>query len=122
MIVERRQILFSSEALLEAVRLYSALPQQQDVPFGVIASASVTSAGGNPVLNIMVQQSGASQLRHVALNGMKILAALILLCRKRQVPIPRQARKTVAIEGEGLVLTLFCSDYAKNTQLEARAA
>lgn len=122
MIVERRQILFSPEALLEAVRLYSALPQQSDVPFGLIASVSVKPAGASPVLDIVVQQSGASQLRKVPLAGLKIMAALLLLCRKRQIPVPKQAKKNITVEGQGLVLTVVCSDYGRGAQPEASAA
>lgn len=122
MIAERRQILFSPEALLDAVRLYGALPQQQDLPFGLVVSLTVKMAGTSPAMDVHVQQSGASQLRTVPLSGTKILAALILLCRNRHIPVPKQAKKSLAVEGQGLLLTLFCTNFRKISQSEANAA
>lgn len=109
MIVERRQVLFSPSALLEAARLYAELPQQRDVPHGMVTAVSLAASPAGPVLSIRVHQSGASQLRSVPLAGAKVLAVLILLCRKRRIPLPRNAEKALAVEGDNLVLSVACS-------------
>lgn len=122
MIVERRQILFSRDALLEAARLYAGLPQQQDLPYGTIVAVSTSTAAGGAVLNVLVQQNGASQMRNIPLSGPKLMAALILLCRKRHVPLPRNAEKALTLEGGSLVLTLSCSVRTAGEQPCAGAA
>lgn len=103
MITDRRQILFSSEALREAVRLYAATYPGK-TPVGAVVDVQVTSADGQPNLVARFEQPGSRTLNDVRFGPHQVAAFLILLCRTLKIPLPRRAEKSLAVEGNSIVL------------------
>jgi hypothetical protein len=109
MIHETRQITFTNSALKKAFSLYATVPNQSDLPHGLIA-AIVPRPNGGVVLT--VQQYGATKLRDVSFTPSKTLGVLLYFCRKQHIPIPREAEKGISGAGEQLILSIICSTRA----------
>ena len=103
MIFETRHLLFSNTALRQAFAWYQKVPNQSDLPFGLITSVSPKADGSTVVL---VQQSGSSKAREIAFQPSKTLGVLLLFCRRQKVPIPREAEKNIAASEDGIMLTI----------------
>ncbi len=104
MITERRQIILSNEALKEAVVLLrEAYPDR--VPIGHVRRVW---AMGEPETQLVLQleKPGARSLHEHTLNAREIAAAVILLCRKVKVPLPRSSDKYLEVEGGALSLVI----------------
>ncbi|WP_207484664.1 hypothetical protein [Arenibaculum pallidiluteum] len=104
MITERRQIIFSNEALKDAVALLrEAHPER--VPMGAIRRVW-TVADPETQLVVQIEQAGARTLHEHALNEREAAAAVILLCRKVRIPLPRSSDKFLETESGGLSLVI----------------
>jgi hypothetical protein len=104
MITERRQVIFSNEAVKEAVRLFASLHPDK-MPHGQIRRVWTVS---EPELQLVVQveRVGARQLIDLAFTQGEIAAFLILFCRKSKIPLPRNADKFLEIENGCLSLVI----------------
>jgi len=104
MITERRQILFSTEALKEAVLLLrEAHPDR--VPMGHVRRVWPL-ADPEPHLVVQLEKAGARALHEHTLTEKELAAAVILLCRKVRIPLPRTADKYLDAEGGNLSLVI----------------
>lgn len=103
MIFETRQLVFTNSAIKKAFDWYATVPNQSDLPHGLITSVMPKPGGG---VTVFVQQSGASRIREVPFAASKTLAVLLYFCRKQRIPIPRDAEKDIAADGDTLVLTI----------------
>lgn len=104
MIVDSRHIMFSPEAIREAVKTYRALfPAKQ--PPGLLGPIVVRSA--EPLtLGIKVQAMGSSVYREVEMDENEIAAMLIVFCRKLKIPLPRTANKSIELDGDNIALSV----------------
>ncbi|QJE72310.1 hypothetical protein HHL28_03625 [Aerophototrophica crusticola] len=104
MIVDTRHIMFSPEAVREAVKTYRSLfPQKQ--PPGLVGPILIRSA--NPlVLGIKIQAVGARVFREIEMEESELAAMLILYCRHARIPLPRTAAKSIEAQGEHVVLVV----------------
>ena len=103
MIVENRQLLFTNPALKKAFAWYQKVPNQTDLPLGVITMVTPKAGGG---VTVQIQQSGASKTREASFMASKTLGILLLFCRRQKIPIPRDADKDIGMSDDGIVLTI----------------
>ena len=103
MIIENRQLVFTNSALKKAFAWYQRVPNQTDMPLGVITTLLPRPGGG---VTVMIQQSGSSKTREVTFLASKTLAVLLLFCRRQKIPIPRDAEKDIAADGDTIFLTI----------------
>ncbi len=103
MIVETRELFFTNSALNKAIAWYQKVPNQTDLPLGVVTMVTPKPGGG---LNVLIQQSGASRTREVGFTASKTLAVLLLFCRRQKIPIPRDAVKDIEVADDGLILII----------------
>eukprot|EP01012_Entosiphon_sulcatum_P048927 TRINITY_DN67504_c0_g1_i1.p3 TRINITY_DN67504_c0_g1~~TRINITY_DN67504_c0_g1_i1.p3 ORF type:complete len:115 (-),score=24.95 TRINITY_DN67504_c0_g1_i1:201-545(-) len=103
MIVETRELFFTNPALKKAVAWYQKVPNQTDMPLGVVTEVTPKPGGG---IVVTIQQSGASKSREVVFSASKTLAVLLLFCRRQKIPIPRDAVKDIATADDGISLVI----------------
>jgi hypothetical protein len=103
MIFETRQLVFTNTALRNAFAWYQTVPNQTELPHGIITSVIPRAGGG---ATVYVQQSGASKMREVSFLASKTLAVLLYFCRKQRIPIPRDAGKDIAASDDSIILTI----------------
>ncbi|MCW2247414.1 hypothetical protein M2352_003048 [Azospirillum fermentarium] len=101
MIFETRELVFTPTALKKAFEWYATIPNQSDLPHGIITQVIPRQGGG---VTVLIQQSGASKLREVAFNASKTLGALLYFCRKQRIPVPRDAEKDIIADGETILI------------------
>ena len=104
MITERRQVIFSNEAVKEAVRLFASVHPDK-MPHGQVRRVWFTSEP-EPALSVQFEHLGARNLHEVTFGQGEIAAFLILLCRKNKIPLPRSADKFLEIENGSLSLVI----------------
>lgn len=102
MIVDSRHILFSPEAIREALKTYRTLfPQKQ--PPGLIGPIVIRSE--TPlVLGVKIQAMGSSVYREIEMEESELAAMLIVYCRKLKIPLPRTGDKSLEVEGDNIAL------------------
>ncbi len=102
MIVDSRHIMFSPEAIREALKSFRELfPTKQ--PPGLLGPIVIRSA--DPlVLGVKIQATGSSTYREVEMEESEVAAMLIVFCRKIKIPLPRTANKSIEVEGENIAL------------------
>lgn len=103
MIIETRELFFTNSALKKALAWYQKVPNQSDLPLGVVTTVTPKPGGG---LVVQIQQSGATKSRDILFSASKTLALLLLFCRRQKIPIPRDASKELASADDGIVLTV----------------
>jgi len=104
MIIDSRHIMFSAEAIREAVKTYRDLfPAKQ--PPGLVGPIVIRSS--DPlILGVKVQAIGSTTYREVEMDENEIAAMLIVFCRKIKIPLPRTANKSFEVEGENIALVV----------------
>lgn len=104
MIVESRRIVFSPEAIREAMKLYrESFPQKQ--PPGILGPIIIRNQA--PLtLGISVQAVGANNFREIEMAETEIAAMLILFCRRMKIPLPRSSSKAMEVQGDSIVLSI----------------
>ncbi|MBP2230494.1 hypothetical protein J2847_003799 [Azospirillum agricola] len=103
MIVETRELFFTNSALKKAIAWYQKVPNQPDLPLGVVTMVTPKPGGS---LVVTIQQSGASKGREIAFTASKTLALLLLFCRRQKIPIPRDAVKDLDNGEDGIYLII----------------
>ncbi len=103
MIFETRELVFTNTALKKAFDWYAKVPNQGDLPPGAITGV-IPKPGG--AVSVLVQQIGASKNREVPFTASKTMAVLLYFCRKQRIPIPRDAYKDIAANGDAISLTI----------------
>lgn len=104
MITERRQIIFSNDALKDALLLFrTAYPDR--VPHGRIHRAWVVD-GPDLAVHAEIEPSGARRFLGVRFGKSEMAAAVILYCRRHKIPLPRVADKFLEAESGCLSLVI----------------
>ena len=101
---ELRHISFSKDALVMAVKLYYAATKKS-LPSGVVEGCEIVAAPDTQV-EISIRDDAASQLQKVQISAEIIGAAMIHYCRKVNVPLPRDGKKSLLVSGDNLVLVV----------------
>ncbi len=101
---EVRIIVFTSEEALEAIAQFS---ETLDTPL-FSGRPSDLHVRKNPQVRAVleVERAGGEEIETVDLNASHLAAALITFCRKRRIPLPRNARKELDVMDDQLVLRL----------------
>jgi len=99
---EFRQLVFENDELLEALLEYFGNHDARVPRDGVRAAAIAADE-----LNIELSGKGDSpQQQPLQLPAGDVAAALIGLCRKRGIPLPRSAKKYLVVSGDNLALRI----------------
>jgi len=101
---ELRHISFSKDALVMAVKLYYAATKKA-LPSGVVEGCEIVATPDTEV-EITIRDDAASQLQKVRIPAEIIGAAMINYCRKVNVPLPRDGKKSLLVSGDNLVLVV----------------
>jgi hypothetical protein len=101
---ELRHISFSKDALVMAVKLYYAATKKS-LPSGVVEGCEIVAAPDTQV-EITIRDDGSGQLQKVQISAEIIGAAMINYCRKVNVPLPRDGKKSLLVSGDNLVLVV----------------
>jgi hypothetical protein len=104
MITERRQVIFSNDAVKEAVRLFATIHPDK-MPHGHIRRVWF-AAEPEMTLTVQFEPPGARQLHDMEFGQGEIAAFLILFCRKNKIPLPRTADKFLEVENGSLSLVI----------------
>jgi len=101
---ELRHISFSKDALVMAVKLYYAATKKA-LPSGVVEGCEIVPTPDTHV-EITIRDDAAGQLQKVPVPAETIGAAMINYCRKVNVPLPRDGKKSLLVSGDNLVLVV----------------
>ena len=101
---ELRHISFSKDALVMAVKLYYA-STKKSLPSGVVEGCEIVAAPDTHV-EITIRDDADGQLQKVPVPAETIGAAMINYCRKVNVPLPRDGKKSLLVSGDNLVLVV----------------
>ena len=101
---EIRNIVFSDDELLEAIRQYNARANKK-LPQGQFVRCRPT---GGDVVGAVVEIDDAmgDGTKRVTLDQSYIVAVLINACLRSGIPLPRRARKSLQTVGPGVALHL----------------
>ena len=114
MITEIRMLAFSAEALAEALRLFGQATH--DRYYSVVRDVEVRP-GTTPVVTAKVGRDGSDTtdtetIETLEFTSAEVAAALILFCRRRRIPLPRHAEKSLRVIGGELCLVTSSRPYA----------
>jgi hypothetical protein len=101
---ELRHISFSKDALVMAVKLYYAATKKS-LPSGVVEGCEIVATPDTHV-EITIRDDAGGQLQKVPIPAETIGAAMINYCRKVNVPLPREGKKSLLVSGDNLVLVV----------------
>jgi hypothetical protein len=101
---ELRHISFSKDALVMAVKLYYAATKKS-LPSGVVEGCEIIAAPDTQI-EITIRDDSAGQLQKIPIPAEIIGAAMINYCRKVNVPLPREGKKSLLVSGDNLVLVV----------------
>jgi len=101
---ELRHISFSKDALVMAVKLYYAATKKS-LPSGVVEGCEIVAAPDTQV-EITIRDDAGGQLQKIPISAEIIGAAMINYCRKVNVPLPREGKKSLLVSGDNLVLVV----------------
>jgi hypothetical protein len=101
--MEVRYIIFSPEEVRSAV---VGFVQKQGQAASAKDVAAVELAGPNEAPNALVKLQGADPAKPIKLGDQYLVAALLLHCIERRIPIPKQASKRVQLSVHGLTLEM----------------
>ncbi len=101
---ELRRIVFSQDELRQALH-GQRIDGRVVLPVGAIQSASfLEGSDANVMLRIYDEQS--DKHHEIVLPNAFVAAALMGFCIQSKVPLPRSARKSIAIAGQNIALDL----------------
>jgi hypothetical protein len=101
---ELRHISFSKDALVMAVKLYYAATKKA-LPSGVVEACEIVSVPDTHV-EISIRDDASGEIQKVPVPAETIGAAMINYCRKVNVPLPRDGKKSLLVSGDNLVLVV----------------
>jgi hypothetical protein len=101
---ETRHITFGKEALIHALTSYAAA-SKLSLPPGIIQSCEISAKPDISVsLGILSAKTGT--LEKATIPAETIGAAMIRYCRLVNVPLPRDAGKSLVASGDNLILSI----------------
>lgn len=98
MITEIRDLIFSREALIEVFRFHAEAPGS-NLEAGSVVDVAITNAAEGTVAVTHHPRGARSNLTQ-SFTPAETVAAVIRYCQHHSVPIPREARKTLEVQGD----------------------
>lgn len=111
MLIEVRKLIFSDD-LLQTALLKQCATQGIEVPNSQIQKVKVYGAGAAQApIKIIMQFMSANPNKpiDVTLREDVVLTALIAMCKRFNVPLPRNAAKTLQLTNQGLAMVVSMS-------------
>jgi hypothetical protein len=105
MISEIRRVMFSAEALTDIIDFARQRGATQRLPPGVIEEITLQDPQA-PKVTVRINVLGGGKIQTVTLPQSELAAILILYCRSRKIPLPRQGSKSFEIVQANLCLTM----------------
>ena len=87
-----------------AVKLYYAATKKA-LPSGVVEGCEIVATPDTQV-EITIRDDAGGQLQKIPISAEIIGAAMINYCRKVNVPLPRDGKKSLLVSGDNLVLVV----------------
>jgi hypothetical protein len=110
---ELRRIGFSKDALIMALKLYFASSKHQ-LPAGTVESCNFTTEP-DLVVTLGIRNPANGAVSKINVQAPTIAAAMITYCGKVRVPLPRNAEKSLRVDGDQL--TLVVQVHAEQTKM-----
>ncbi|RDD62320.1 hypothetical protein [Ferruginivarius sediminum] len=101
--IEQRSIIFSPRELKEALQEYAGRTKRELPASGVPNDVAVD---GDPDVSTTLKW-GEQQARF---DAMETTAAVLMYAQKKQIPIPRRARKSLSVRNGSLALMTYMAD------------
>lgn len=95
---ELRTIIFDHTEVTQAMRAF-ATRQKTPMPPGIIDTLAFDETA-EPALLLSVKPAGTPVAQKIAFRKAEVAAALILYCRERHIPLPKDCRKDL-VKREG---------------------
>lgn len=111
MLIEVRKLIFSDD-LLQRALLKQCASQGIEVPNSQIQKVKVFGAGdAEGPIKIILQfvTANPDKPHEVTLNEEVTLTALIMMCKRFSVPLPRSAAKKLQLTNQGLAMVVSMS-------------
>jgi hypothetical protein len=99
--IEMRRILFSNDELRQALDAY-LLSIGQSLPMGYVQAARFGEDSSHVLLTIYDRRH--EQTHEARVDAAHVAAGLMKYCFSNGIPIPKQARKSISLAGDGLAL------------------
>jgi len=105
MISETRRLVFTADAIVDAMLLWLQSTRRSDLLAGYVKSGQVRT---KPDLHLVmiIQSKDLSETKEVRFNADQIGAALISYCVRQKIPLPKQAVKSLERHGDNLSLII----------------
>jgi hypothetical protein len=104
---EDRRIIFDLNETYKG--LYTLSQKQDDAPqmiAGTIESISISSDDANNI-EVLIVNPQVNEKAKIIYSRDFVAAALMVLCRSENIPLPRKAAKTVMIDSERVILRVM---------------
>ncbi len=101
---EFRRVTFTNNELIEAIHDHN-LVSRDKLPAGMIVTCKPVSEPDVAVRLELVDQ-GSGEARLAFLSPEVVAAALLRYCKKRRIPMPKQATKSIEIHENGISLNV----------------
>ncbi len=101
---ELRHITFTKDALIMAVKLYFAATKKP-LPPGVVEGCDIIAAPDTQVM-ISIRNEPSGKINKVPVPAETVGAAMINYCKKVNVPLPRDGKKSLLVSGDNLILVV----------------
>lgn len=101
---ELRHVTFTKDALIMAVKLYFAATKKP-LPAGVVDGCDIIAAPDTQVV-ISIRDEPTGHVNKIAVPAETIAAAMINYCKKVNVPLPREGKKSLLVSGDNLILVV----------------
>lgn len=105
MITETRRIAFSNETLINVLTMARDKAVTQRLPPGVIDEIKLHDASA-PKVTARINVLGGGKYQHVTFPQSELAAMLIVYCKSKKIPLPRNASKSFEINQGALTLTI----------------
>ncbi len=101
---ELRHVTFTKDALIMAVKLYYAATKKP-LPSGVVEGCEIIAVPDTQVV-ISIRDDASGEIQKVPVPAEIVGAAMINYCKKVNVPLPRDGKKSLLVSGDNLILVV----------------
>lgn len=101
---ELRHVAFTKDALIMAVKLYYAATKKP-LPPGVVDGCDIAAVPDTHVV-ITIRDEASGNVNKVPVPAETVGAAMINYCKKVNVPLPRDGKKSLLVSGDNLILVV----------------
>ena len=101
---EHRRIVFTSDELRKALDAHLMQQQARLLPVGIVASAKLN--GDQTKVVLAIHDRRADQIHTIEVAANHVAVALLRYCFANNVPLPKDAKKSLAIAGDCVALEI----------------